>query len=186
MSTPTSSARHRRNLRQFIKFGIVGGSGFVVNMAVAVIMNKLNGGTKNAQDILFPLWGTPFNFRFTSLVWIVAFLVANLTNFQLNRTWTFRSSGHARWWGEFWPFLAVGSVAALVGWALKILMTNPSSPLFLPSGMFHEDAGLRSREYWSQLIAIILTMPINFVVNKIWTFRAVRHVHASARPVHED
>ena len=30
-------------------------------------------------------------------------------------------------------------------------------------------------EYWSQIFAIIVTMPINFVVNKLWTFRAVKH-----------
>ncbi|MCM8898818.1 GtrA family protein, partial [Cutibacterium acnes] len=27
----------------------------------------------------------------------------------------------------------------------------------------------------SQIFAIIVTMPINFVVNKLWTFRAVKH-----------
>ncbi len=99
-------------LRQFVKFGLVGGAGVVVNMAVAIAMNKLNGGTINAQRILFAIPATPFNFRFTSLVWIVGFLVANLFNFQLNRSWTFRGTRHAPWFTEFWPFLAVGSAAA--------------------------------------------------------------------------
>jgi len=169
--------RHRRTLRQFARFAVVGGSGVAVNMVVAVVMNKLNGGTRNAQEILFSLPGTPFNFRFTSLVWIAGFLVANLWNFQLNRSWTFKSSKHATWWSEFWPFLAVGSAAALVGLFLKIAMTNPTSIFYLPAPYFHENAGLQSREYWSQLITIVLTMPINFVVNKLWTFRAVRHHH---------
>lgn len=166
--------RYRRTLWQFVRFGLVGGSGIIVNMVVAIIMNKLNGGTKNAQEILFGIAGTPFNFRFTSLVWIVAFLVANLWNFQLNRSWTFKSSKHARWFAEFWPFLAVGSAAAAVGLFLKVAFTNPTSPVYLPEPYFHENAGLQSREYWSQLITIVLTMPINFVVNKLWTFRAVR------------
>ena len=56
-------------------------------------------------------------------------------------------------------------------------MTNPTSPVYLPEPFFHEETGLRSREYWSQLIAIIITMPINFIVNKLWTFRAVRAGH---------
>lgn len=76
--------------RQFIKSGLVGGAGVVVNMLVAIVMNKLNGGTINAQNVLFAIPGTPFNFRFTTLVWIVAFMVANLFNFQLNRHWTFK------------------------------------------------------------------------------------------------
>ena len=46
--------------------------------------------------------------------------------------------------------------------------------MYLPEPWFHEERGLNSREYWSQLIAILITMPINFVVNKLWTFRAVR------------
>lgn len=178
---PRSFARYRRTLWQFARFGIVGGSGIVVNMIVAVIMNKLHGGTVNAQAILVGVPGTPYNFRFTSLVWIVAFLVANIWNFQLNRSWTFKSSKHATWFSEFWPFLAVGSAAALVGLFLKVAFTNPTSPVYLPEPYFHENAGLQSREYWSQLITIVLTMPINFVVNKLWTFRAVRGHRLEAR-----
>lgn len=156
-------------------FGIVGGSGMVVNMIVTVLMNKANGGTQNAQDVLFPIAGTDFNFRFTTLVWIVAFLVANLYNFLLNRNWTFGKGRKAPFWHEFWPFLLVGSVAAAAGIFIKLAFTNPTSPLYLPEPLFHEEAGINSREYWSQLLTIVVTMPINFVVNKLWTFRAVRN-----------
>jgi putative flippase GtrA len=173
--------RFRRTVWQFARFGIVGGSGVVVNMVVAIIMNKLNGGTVNAQEILFGVAGTPYNFRFTSLVWIVGFFVANVWNFQLNRSWTFKSSKHATWFSEFWPFLAVGSAAAAVGLFLKVAFTNPTSPIYLPEPYFHENSGLQSREYWSQLITIVLTMPINFVVNKLWTFRAVRSHRLDAK-----
>lgn len=173
----TKYLRHQRTVRQFVKFGIVGGSGVLVNMIVAIVMNKLNGGSANAQDIVWSIPGSPFNVRFTALVWIGGFLVANLWNFQLNRWWTFRSGAHARWWKEFWPFLAVGTVAAAIGLVIKIVLTNPTSPVYLPEPWFHEDAGLNSREYWSQLIAIVITMPVNFLVNKFWTFRAVRRLH---------
>lgn len=174
----TKWTRYSKTVRQFVKFGIVGGSGVLVNMSVAVIMNKANGGSANAQDIIWSIPSTPWNIRFTALVWIGGFLVANLWNFQLNRWWTFRSNGHARWWKEFWPFLAVGAVAAAVGLVIKIALTNPASPVYLPEPWFHEEAGIHSREYWAQLIAIVLTMPINFLVNKFWTFRAVRVAEA--------
>jgi putative flippase GtrA len=176
----TFYARYRHVLRQFVKFGLVGGAGVVVNMAVAIGMNKLNGGTINAQRILFAIPATPFNFRFTSLVWIVGFLVANLFNYQLNRSWTFRGTRHAPWFTEFWPFLAVGSAAALIGLFLKVALTNPSSPIYLPEPWFHENAGLQSREYWAQLITIFFTMPVNFLVNKLWTFRHIRNKHFSS------
>ena len=90
ITEPTAPTRRRikkRHLIEFIKFGVVGGSGFLVNIIVAIIMNKANGGTEHAQDILFNLAGTRWNFRFTSLVWLVGFVVANITNFQLNRSW---------------------------------------------------------------------------------------------------
>jgi putative flippase GtrA len=170
--------RYQHVLRQFIKFALVGGAGVVVNMLVAIAMNKAHGGTANAQQVLFAIPGTLFNFRFTSLVWIVGFLVANLFNFQINRSWTFRGHPKAPWLHEFWPFFAVGSAAALAGLFIKIAFTNPTSPIYLPEPWFHENAGLQSREYWSQLLTIVITTPINFVVNKVWTFRHVRKRHA--------
>ena len=170
----TTERRYGRMLWQFIKFGLVGGSGVVVNMVVNIILNKLNGGSANAQNILWSIPGTDYNIRFTLVAWFVPFLVANVWNFQLNRRWTFNASTVAGWWREFWPFLAVGSVAALIGAVSKVLMTNPTSPLYLPEPFFHEETGLRSREYWSQLIAVILTMPVNFLINKVWTFGTVR------------
>ena len=166
--------RWGNTIRQFIKFSIVGGSGVVVNMIVAIVMNQLNGGSINAQNIIWSIPATRFNVRFTALVWIGAFLVANLWNFQLNRWWTFRTHGRAGWWAEFWPFLAVGTVAAAVGLVIKIVLTNPTSPLYLPAPWFQDESGLTSREYWAQLIAIILTTPVNFLVNKFWTFRVAR------------
>jgi putative flippase GtrA len=181
VSQPSMMRRYQHVIRQFVKFGLVGGAGVVVNMVVAIIMNKLHGGTARAQEILFTFPGTPYNFRFTTLVWIVAFLVANLFNFQLNRYWTFRHAHRASWLREFWPFLAVGSTAALIGIFIKIGFTNPTSPLYLPEPWFHENAGLQSREYWAQFLTIVITTPINFVVNKLWTFRYVRRLHGRDR-----
>ena len=66
---------------------------------------------------------------------------------------------------------------ATKGIFIKLAFTNPTSPLYLPEPWWHEDAGVHSREYWSQLLTIVLTMPINFVINKLWTFRAVRRRH---------
>lgn len=152
-----------------MKFGIVGASGVVVNLGVGIILHLLNGGAANAGDPVF--WITEDNaFRYRNLVWILSFLVANLWNYQLNRSWTFRGS-RVPWWRGFWQFLAIGSVAMLIGLLLQWGFTHPSTPLYLSSDWFTSGGGLRSREYWAQLLAIALTMPVNFVVNKLWTFR---------------
>ena len=138
MSPADLYRRYRHVARQFVKFGMVGGAGVLVNMVVAIVMNKLHGGTHHAQDILWSIPGTAYNLRFTSVVWIAGFLVANLFNFQFNRTWTFRDTEPAPWFAEFWPFLAVGSAAALIGLFVKIAFTNPTSPLYLPEPWFHD------------------------------------------------
>lgn len=169
------------SVRQFIKFGMVGGSGVLVNMFVAFLMNRANGGTVNAQRIIWgPIPGTDFNIRYTLLVWVGGFLVANVWNFMLNRHWTFaKDDTLAPFWQEFWPFFSVGCIAAAVGAGIKIALTNPTSVFYLPDPWFHEAVGLQSREYWGQLLAIVFTLPINYVVNKLWTFRHVRRRHAA-------
>ena len=186
MSVQTVSARGSRIgrlLGQFVRFAVVGGSGVVVNMAVAVVMNKMHGGSANATRVMFPIPGTDLNFRFSSLVWIVSFLIANTYNYQLNRSWTFRGTGRGRWKG-FWQFLAIGAVAALIGMVLKALMMSPGNPLSLRGPWFDawtwrhggsllaqlEDA-CHSPEYVAHAASILITMPINFIVNKVWTFR---------------
>ena len=73
--------RYGNSLRQLVKFGMVGGSGVIVNLIVMVLMNKANGGSVNAQNVVWSIPGTEFNVRFTAIVWIVAFLVANVYNF---------------------------------------------------------------------------------------------------------
>lgn len=162
-------------MKQFIRFGMVGGSGVLVNLVVTYLMTQLNGGVSNDNRVIFELPG-PYAFRFTVLVWIVAFMVANVWNFQLNRRWTFRreTSQMRSWWREFWPFFAIGCLAAAFGVLIKVALTNPTSPVYLPGPLFNDHEGLRARGYWSQLFTIVLTMPINYLLNKVWTFRRVR------------
>lgn len=165
--------RHRHNWIQLFKFGMVGGSGVLVNLLATVIANKI---FPHYQGVALDLPFTTFNIRWYHVITSLAFLVANIWNFQLNRTWTFKSGKHAGWFKEFFPFLATGLVAYVVGQALITLMLKPGSPLELQHwfGFLDDSTGLRTALYWANLIQIIITMPINFVVNKLWTFRAVR------------
>ena len=154
-------------LVQFVKFGIVGVSGIIVNLLVTFIMNQLNGGAANARDPVFELPGE-FAIRYSYLVYAVAFLVANTWNYQLNRWWTFRGTRRG-WWRGFLLFFAAGIIGALVGFVVKVALTHPNSPLYLP-GWF-TDSGWRAREYWGQLAGVLVGMPVNFVVNRLVTFR---------------
>ncbi len=175
--------RHRHNLGLLVRFGVVGVSGVVVNLVTLVLLRRIG---PHFDDAVVGLGASDFNLRWYHVYSTVAFLVANLSNFQLNRSWTFRSSGRARWWTEYWPFLVVGFGGQLVGLALLTLLMHPHSPVGLPRDVLDDSSGLRNRLYWSQLIVIALVTPLSFVLNKLWTFAAVRTGHeALADPLHE-
>lgn len=171
-STQLFSPRHRRVLRQFLQFGIVGGTGVVVNTIVLVLARKagLEFGI-NEHDVFMNLLGTRWNIRWSHVYATIAFLLANMWNFQLNRSWTFRVEHRPNWFRQFLPFLLAG----LSGWVVSLivitLLTNPTSPLALPQDIFDDSTGLRTRLYWANLIGVLLGTPANFVINKLWTFR---------------
>jgi putative flippase GtrA len=82
-----------------------------------------------------------------------SFLVAVTSNYTWNRLWTFRGDrGHLAYQGL--RFLVVSAVALSAN--LVIL---------------HTLVQVWDREVLSQAVAIVLVTPLNFVGNKIWSFR---------------
>jgi len=163
--------RHGHNWILLLRFGLVGGSGVLVNLLATIVTNKL-GPDEDGIAVGLPL--TDFNVRWYHVFSTVAFVVANVWNFQLNRLYTFRSAKHAGWFGEYFPFLAVGVLGQAVGLVILTLLMHPGSVFSLPPSVFDDSTGLRTRFYWAQLITIALVTPLSFVLNKIWTFSAVR------------
>lgn len=162
-----------RGLRQFIKFGIVGGSGTVVNLAVAALSKKVaewTGGISE-HDVFLNLFGTEYNIRWFNIFLTIAFLVANTWNYQLNRMWTFRGISTRSWLRGFFPFLLTGVGAFLVSQVVATLLMNPTSPIALPEHIFDDSTGFRTKFYWATAISIVVAMPVNFLINKFWAFR---------------
>ncbi|GAA2026257.1 GtrA family protein [Terrabacter terrae] len=166
--------RHRHNWLLLLRFAVVGASGVLVNLLTLVVVKKLGPSFDQA---IVGLPGTEFNVRWYHLYSTIAFLVANLWNFQLNRSWTFRTSRHARWWREYWPFLAVGLLGQVVGLVLLTMLMHLDSPIHLSPALLDDSTGFRTRLYWAQLIVIAVVTPVSFVLNKVWTFAAVRTRH---------
>ena len=172
-------ARHRGSLIQFIRFGLVGGLGVFVNMGVLTLSNIIARDVfgRRDTDVITGIPFTDYNIRNYHLYAMIAFLVANFFNFMVNRYWTFRTGGRAPLWHEYWPFLVVGLGAQLIGLLLLTALMHPGSPISLPTDVFDGSSGLRTKLYWANLIVIVCVTPINFVLNKLWTFRFARNRH---------
>ncbi|MDO5097109.1 MAG: GtrA family protein [Corynebacterium sp.] len=155
---------------------MVGGSGVFVNLIVAFLSKKIAGWGWGIteHDVFINLLGTQFNIRWYHVFMTIAFVVANTWNYQLNRMWTFKSST-VSWLRGFFPFLATGILAFLVSQLIATLLMNPTSPMALSSELFDDSTGFRTKFYWATLIAIFFSMPVNFILNKLWTFRKQPH-----------
>jgi putative flippase GtrA len=126
--------RKSANWMQLLRFGLVGASGYVVNLAVFALLS----GALDVHHI-----GAA----------VVAFCVAVINNFTWNRRWTFDArDGHAGFQAA--RFFTV----SLVGLAINLALLE----------LFVSAAGLP--ELAAQALAVALTMPVNFVGNKLWTF----------------
>ena len=86
-------------MRQFVKFGIVGASGFLVNLVVFTLLQRA-----------VPNHAKPLQY---DVIYSVAFLAGGVSNYYFNRIWTFRSTGHAVREGA--KFLSVSVVALAAG-----------------------------------------------------------------------
>ena len=97
----------------------------VVNLLVVIACNKLG---PDAHSVAVDLPLTDYNVRWYHVYATIAFLIANLWNFQLNRKWTFRSAVHATWISEYLPFLVVGLAGLLANLGLlDFFMLHPGS-----------------------------------------------------------
>jgi putative flippase GtrA len=128
--------RRPANWLQLVRFGLVGGAGFVINLAVYALC----------------VHGIGIDYHLAA---IVAWLVAVVNNFVLNRHWTFDArAGRAHF--QALRFLTISLVA--LGFSLLVLM-----------GLV-ESAGMAKVP--AQAVAVAASMPLNFLGNKLWSFRA--------------
>jgi putative flippase GtrA len=135
----------RRGVRQFLKFGVVGASGFVVNLAIFTLLQRV---IPNHAATL------PYN-----VIYSIAFLSGGVSNYFLNRAWTFRSTGHVG--REGLSFMTVSVLALIVGLIVSAAIA-PVSFLGRPFGHGH----------LTWFVSTVSAIVVNFFVNKYWTFRS--------------
>jgi putative flippase GtrA len=127
--------RRPANWLQLVRFGLVGGVGFVVNLAV--------------YTLCVHTLGIDYH-----LAAVAAWMVAVINNFVLNRHWTFDArAGRARF--QAIRFLAVSLVALVFSLLLLTILVEVAGLPKLPA----------------QALAVAGSMPLNFLGNKLWSFR---------------
>ena len=127
-----AALRRRHNWIQLIKFGVVGASGYVINLAVFAAL--LGWGAHVAAAI--------------------SFVISAASNYWWNRHWTFA--------GQKGSFAMQGMRFYIVS-AVAFAFNQLWLVVFID--------WLHWREVLSQAIAIVLVTPLNFLGNKLWSFR---------------
>jgi dolichol-phosphate mannosyltransferase len=126
--------RRPANWIQLAKFGLVGATGYAINLAVFTLLWRHFG-------VHYLLAAT------------ISFLVAVTNNYTWNRLWTFRGQrGHVAYQGLRFLVVAVLALGANLV-VLRVLV----------------ELGLDKIP--AQAIAIVVVTPLNFVGNKLWSFR---------------
>lgn len=131
---------------RYAKFGIVGASGTVVNMAVLYL----------GQEFLFQGIASPRERLYVSLA--LAILMATVNNFSWNRLWTWADRRAAAGATHAVPGLFMRyAVASWLGIALHYSLT-----LWLSQHIHYMVASV---------LAIMVASVSNFLANDRWTFR---------------
>jgi putative flippase GtrA len=130
--------RRPANWLQLVRFGLVGGIGFVLNLAVYTL----------CVHVLHVAYQPAY---------VLAWLVGVTNNFVLNRHWTFDASA-GRVHFQAVRFFVVSLIAALFGFLFLTLLVEVGGLAKVPA----------------EAIAVAASMPLNFLGNKLWSFR-MRH-----------
>ena len=135
-------ARLQQSGRQFVKFAVVGTVGTVVNLVVLKATLFLWGRLVGDPTIGVEIFASG-----------LAFCVAVVNNYLLNRWWTFHATG------SFAVQLVKFVVVSIAGLGLNELAF----------WVCRTQLGLDVLV--SQGVAILCVLPFNFIVNKLWSFR---------------
>jgi putative flippase GtrA len=136
-------ARSRANWIQFVQFGLVGASGYVVNLTAFALLT--------GSGLFFRQGSDGLGVHYIPAA-VISFCVAVTNNFLWNRYWTFDAKhGHAGF--QAIRFFTVSVLALGINLVALELLIRAGLP-----------------ELGSQALAVAIAMPFNFIGNKLWTF----------------
>lgn len=172
IASPLLNAARSLASGRFLRFGIVGATGVVVNLGLLWLFAEVLGCHENLSSAL-AIEG--------SIFW----------NFVLNDGWTFRDRREesASWFGRAWRYHLVTGVGAVVQWVVFVV-TNLAFFLIMsePGAAAHYFGGSGALRvallpvshppevgafmYVAQMVGIGVAMLWNFLANLRWTWSA--------------
>ncbi len=146
---------NRKEQKRFVKFALVGAFGAIIDFGIFNLMIQL-------------LKSIPLHAS------IVSFICAVISNFLLNRYWTFPDSRTKRFRQQFIQF----SVVSLVGLGIRSLLFSPIEKLLQSwaTSIIPESFVISPTVIGYNLtlaFLILLVMFWNFFVNRFWTYNDV-------------
>lgn len=148
-----NNSNHKKELRRFVRFGIVGIIGSVIDF-----------GFLNLFTIVFKV---PY-----VLSSVFSFSLAVINNFLLNRFWTFAASKKDPLLGQLVQFGIVSVIGLLIrtpllAWLEKVLvpLAGKLTPNLLTPTIVGHNVGLA--------IGIGVVMLWNYFANRFWTFKNI-------------
>ena len=165
----------RENLMRLAKFGLVGLSGFVVNLAVFELFFRLILDDVDLQGL--PL-GPTLEGRRLLLANFAGLVVSIFTNFVLNDAWTWgdriKAQGRRGWFSRLVKYYVSASLAGLIQIAaawLSFYLVLRHLQLALPGSGLTGGQPLDLAPTLSVVIGIGCGMVINFLASHLWAFR---------------
>ncbi len=125
----------KKLFKEFIKFGIVGGIGTLINIGILYFFTEKFG----------------IHYLISA---IFSFIIAMTSNFILNKIWTFKENVREKIGKKYLQFSLVSIAALLVNLLFLYIFTDVLGIYYIIS----------------QILAIGISLIINFVGNKRWTF----------------
>ncbi|HSM25427.1 MAG TPA: GtrA family protein [Anaerolineaceae bacterium] len=146
---------NRKEQKRFIKFGLVGALGAVIDFGVFNLFIHL--------------------LRFKPIhASIISFVCAVLSNFLLNRYWTYPDSRSKRFRRQFIQFFLVSSI----GLGIRTLFFTPLENVFLTfADQIIPETFMLSPAFFGYnftlAVLILIVMFWNFFANRFWTYNDV-------------
>jgi putative flippase GtrA len=151
----------KKNLLQFIKFGLVGASNTAVDMIVQIVLGFIIlKFTKESWGVTYAVKG-------------VGYACGILNSYILNTRWTFKQE-HTKSGREKFGFVLVNLIVFALSLILtKLLFANAFkldawwNGLALPEWLHKLVSGQR----FCSLLATVICIPLNFILNKLFVFK---------------